>query len=425
MTALCKRRIATVKRLLKETGKSSALILSSAPVAIKSRDTTYKYRPDSNLFYLTGTEGKSISLIISSTLKNPILFVPPIDSHTVTWEGNSPNYKKLAKSLGADLIQSKNCIHEIKNHLKGHETLFHQNAPQADSWKVAFDLMSSSYSTRANLPSEFVHCDKLLEELRLYKDSSEIQFIKYAATITNNALFDTVPFISQAGVESDIATTIDYLFKVQGSESSFNTIVACGPSAAVLHYEEQNKKIKSGEMLLIDCGAVYEMYAADISRTLPVSGHFTPIQNEIYSIVLESQEAAIKLVKNGNQIQQVYNAAAKVITEGLVHLGILKGKTSKLMQTGAFKPYFMHSIGHTLGLDVHDLGNLRDRQNGELKSGMVITIEPGLYFQKKTKNIPICGVRIEDDVLVKTGKPEILSEGFPKSIAEIEELMNA
>ncbi len=425
MTVFCKRKIKALRSLMKAEHKgNSVLLLSSSKGATKSRDTEYRYRPDSNLYYLTNSTGKELNLLISTKYTKPILLAPPPDPKRITWEGYFVDYKKLAKSLSAELILVNNITHEIKEKIKDHEVLYHQNTKGTNSWSIASELLALPYFMRSKLPSTFIHCDKLMESARLYKDKHEISQIKRAAKITNEALFETVPFITPLALESDIGSTIDYLFKIQGGEPSFNTIVATGPSAAVLHYEEQNRKLKNGELLLIDCGASYNYYAADITRTLPINGHFNAIQKDLYTIVLEAQLAAIHTARPNVSIKKVYDVAVKILTQGLVDVGVLKGKVSKLISKEAYKPYFMHGIGHTLGLDVHDLGNLRDKGEGLLKPGMVITIEPGIYFQKKTKHIPACGIRIEDDILIKKGSAEVLSEGFPKGINEIEELLN-
>ena len=424
MSSLYKKRINKVRALLKSTGVPSAIILSSAKSATKSGDTTYSYRPDSNLYYLTGSTGKEINLFISTEHRNCFLIVPPEDLHKSAWEGSPPNYRSLAKSIGAELIVTDNASAELRKRLVNHEVLYHQNSNGTLSFHISTELQSIPYFARSKLPASFTHVDHLMQELRAYKDPVELKLIRKAANITNHALFETVPFITPNALECEIASTIDYLFRIQSAEPSFSTIVAAGPSAATLHYEEQNRKVKSNELILLDCGAAYQFYAADITRTLPVSGNFNQQQKELYSGVLEAQEAAIKTARHGVSIKKVHSVAAKLITECLVDVGVLRGKVSQLMNKGAYKPYFMHGIGHSLGLDVHDLGNLRDRGEGTLKAGMVLTIEPGIYFCKKTRHIPTCGIRIEDDILIKRGAPEVLSAGFPKSISEVEDLMN-
>jgi Xaa-Pro aminopeptidase len=423
MSAHLKRRIQKARLLLKKEG-GAGLLLSAPPVVRKSGDTSYAYRPDSNLFYMTGCEAREFSIFISSERSNGVLIAQPENPHTATWEGAQPNFRKLSKALGLEYREVKDMANEAKCLIANHDKLYHQNTPGTLSWKIASEIQASPYFARPSMPPSFAHADSLIENLRLYKDETEIKLIKQAAAITNHALHETVPFVTPLSQEKDIAATIDYLFRVQGGEPSFNTIVASGPSAAVLHHEQQTRVLKNGDMLLVDCGAALENYAADITRVVPISGHFTAIQKEIYSIVLEAQKAAIKTVKPGVRFAKVYEAAAKVLTQGLVDLGVLKGKVSELMRDGAHKAYFMHGIGHTLGLDVHDLGNLRAKGDGILKPGMVVTIEPGLYFSKKLRHINPCGIRIEDDILVTSRGHEVLSEGFPKEISEIEEMMN-
>jgi Xaa-Pro aminopeptidase len=258
--------------------------------------------------------------------------------------------------------------------------------------------------------------------MRLFKEPGEVKLIREAAAITNHALFETMPFVIPGQAESTIAATIEYWFRLQGATTGFNTIAATGPSAATLHYSHQSRALKRGDLLLIDCGAEHRLYSADITRVVPVGGVFSGPSKEVYEIVLAAQKAAIKAVKNNVLIRTVYDAAARELTHGLVSLGVLRGKVSALMAKKAYKPYFPHGIGHSLGLDVHDVGNLRGNNAAVLKSGMVFTIEPGLYFPKKVRNVPACGVRIEDDVLVTARGAEVLSVGFPKETREIESL---
>jgi Xaa-Pro aminopeptidase len=205
----------------------------------------------------------------------------------------------------------------------------------------------------------------------------------------------------------------------------FNSIVAAGANAATLHYEALAAKIRKEDMVLIDSGAQLNRYCADITRVLPASGMFSQIHRIIYEIVLQAQLAALKKVKAGVKILTIYDAAAEVITEGLKELGVLKGPLKALLKKKAFKPYFPHGIGHSLGLDVHDLSQLRGNNEAVLEAGMVFTIEPGLYFSKSISNVPACGVRIEDNVLVTKSGCEILSPGFPKDAEQIEALMQS
>ncbi len=224
-------------------------------------------------------------------------------------------------------------------------------------------------------------------------------------------------------MEYQIAANIEYWFKLQDCGVAFPSIAAAGRSAATLHYQDHSQALRSSEMLLIDCGATYKGYAADITRVLPVSGRFDKQQARIYDAVLAAQLAAIAKIKHGVRILDVYNAAAKELCYVLRDLKIIKGKNiSKPLKDKAFAPWFPHGIGHSLGLDTHDIGKLRGNNDARLKAGMVFTVEPGLYFPKKIAGVAACGVRIEDDILVTKTGCRVLSAGFPKERQEIESL---
>lgn len=421
--SLYKQRIRKIKKLFEPGDGSAALLLSSAPQVRKSRDTYYPYRQDSDFYYLTGSGSQELTLLVTSNGGTPVLIAPPADPVKSLWDGPQVNPRSIAKSLGAEVVTAKDPRKEVMSRLKGVDTLYYQNLQSTLGWEIANELASTPSHERVKLPKSFKHSDVLIEPLRCHKEPHEIRLMCKAANVTNTVLHLIAAQIQPGVKESDVANTIEYFIKMAGCEVAFSTIVASGPSAAVLHYQAHSRTAKRGEMILIDCGAQFEMYAADITRTLPVGGKYTPLQAELCAIVLEAQAAAIKAVRHGARIGSSYNAAARVITEGLIDLGVLRGKVSALMKRKAYKPYFPHGIGHTLGLDVHDIGAVRGNNEAILKKGMVITIEPGLYFAKKTGKIPACGVRIEDDVLVTGHGCKVLTEGFPKELGEVEELL--
>ena len=235
----------------------------------------------------------------------------------------------------------------------------------------------------------------------------------------------TKPGMTEGQVENELL----HEFGKHGARyAAYNSIVAGGENACILHYVENNMALKDGELLLIDAGAEYQWYASDITRTFPINGKFTPLQRKVYDWVLKAQLAAIEQIKPGNTWNKIHDTAVKVLTQGLVDLGVLKGKVSELVEAEAYKPYYMHKTGHWLGLDVHDVGDYQiDNQPRVLEPGMVITVEPGLYFAPGTKGLPKkfwgIGIRIEDDVLVTKSGHEVLTHGVPKDADEIETLM--
>jgi Xaa-Pro aminopeptidase len=425
MTDIFARRLRRITGILQAWPHPAAVVVSSAPSVVRSRDGHYPYRQNSDFYYLTGSNEPDLTVFLRSARKRPLVVAPKPDPIKVVWEGRPrEDGRALARRLGADLIETSDPMKEILALLPGVSEVLHQNSLGTTSGALARKLADTPSHLRGSLPVRLAHIDAILENLRLFKEPCEIAAIQRSAAITNRALHETVPFMHPGQTERTIAATIEYWFRLQGASPAFNTIAATGPSAATLHYHHLDRPLKRNDLLLIDCGAEHQMYCADITRCVPVGGVFEGIRREIYTIVLAAQEAALKAVRPNVAIQKVYDAAARELIDGLVSLGVLRGKTSSLLKKGAHKPFFPHGIGHSLGIDVHDVGNLRGNNAAILKTGMVFTIEPGLYFPKPIRRVPACGVRIEDDVLVTESGGEILSRGFPKDPDSIAALFN-
>jgi Xaa-Pro aminopeptidase len=422
-----KARIKKLLKVLDQQATASAIVISSAPRLVRNRDNDFPFRQNSDFLYLTGSEYTEDSvLIVSTKLDKPVLIVPPVDEHKVLWEGAQPDPNKLARVVGATLLQTHHPVQETLRQLRGHESLYYQSVTGSLSATIASEVFKMpAYRRYVNrMPDTLTDSEVVMQELRLYKDAGEIALIKKAAEFTNNALHSAMRYLAPGTSEGDIAATLEYLFRAQGGSSAFGTIAASGANAGILHYRKCNRKLGKGELLLIDCGAEYKGYAADITRVVPVDGIFTVLQAEIYSAVLSAQTAAIRKVKHGARWIDVYRAAALELCTALKSLGVLEGPLSTLMSKRAYLPYFPHGIGHALGLDVHDPSMYREQPDRKIEAGMVFTIEPGLYFAKKTGRIPAMGIRIEDDVLVTRSGAKILSAGFPKDLIEIEEVLN-
>jgi Xaa-Pro aminopeptidase len=293
------------------------------------------------------------------------------------------------------------------------------------SGEIRRELGSLSALHLRNLPSRVGDAELFLATLRCIKDSHEVAAIREAAKLTSATLIHAAQYIRRGMREREVAALIDYFYRSNGAEPSFGTIVATGKSAATLHYRALDRTLRAGELVLIDTGCELDMYACDVSRTIPVEGEVAPELEAVYSAVVSAQHAAIKTVRAGVHISAVYKAAAVELTHGLKELGVLRGKVSQLVAKGAFKPWFPHGIGHSLGIDVHDVSPNPSERLGVLQPGMVITIEPGLYFSQKTAHVPACGVRIEDDVLVTSRGCAILTEGvFPTDLEQVYGLVN-
>ncbi len=423
MKDLYKSRIRKVIKTLLATKTPSALLVSSAPFAPRSRDTFHPYRQNSDFFYLTGSLEPAQHLLISTEEEKPLLFTEPVNAHKVVWDGKPVSPKPLARSLGATLETVSDIPQEIKKKLRPIHSLYYQSESDPQVFRMVNELFGLPSHQRLTSPRSFHHVDTILEPLRVRKSRHEISEIKRAAEVTWESLQHTAQMVEPGLREHEVLATLEYHMRLFGCEPSFSTIVASGASAATLHYQAHTQKLKKGELLLLDFGAEYNMYAADVTRMLPVTGTFTGILAELYDCVLEAQLKSIAAVRSGVTIQKVYNAAARVLIDGLKDFGVLRGNTSALLEKRAHLPYFPHGIGHGLGLDVHDVGRLRGTNKPKLQEGMVFTIEPGLYFPRPVGKLPACGIRIEDDVVVRKSGCEVLTRMIPKERSKIEDLM--
>lgn len=353
---------------------------------------------------------------------SPVLIAPPNDTHRIVWEGADPeSAAQAARRLGIQRVESRDLKREISTRLRGCARVFCQGS-HTESGRILHELSLIPAHNRTGLPLTFADAEVLLTPLRLIKDRSEISAISAAGMVTSAALAEIAALVRPGVTEREIAATLEFSFKLKGAEVAFPSIVATGRNAATLHYRHLSGTLKRDDLLLVDLGAELQLYAADITRVFPVSGRFTAVQRTLYQAVRNAQQAAISVVRAGVRAQAVYDAAVEELVEGLKKLKVLKGTTKTLIKAGAFKPYFPHGIGHTLGIDVHDVGSLRGNNQARLERGMVITIEPGLYFRSPVGLLPASGVRIEDDVLVTDSGARLLTK-FPSECDEIEALL--
>lgn len=417
-------RIEKALSLLKDSDTTQALVISSNPSAVRSRDTHFPYRQNSDLFYFTGTSHQNVTLILRPNAKEPVVLVaPPEDDTKKMWDGAQPSIAALAHSIKASVVISKDSLTSVRSLLRGTQAVYLQSVPGTVSMELRQEFAGRTAHSLRGFPSTVIEAERLTAVLRCIKEPAEIAAIEKAADLTSAVLMHTAQYMRRGIKERDIAVLIEYLYRLHGAEPAFNTIVATGKSAATLHYHSLERTLKNNELLLIDTGCELDMYACDVSRTIPVGPEISPVLREVYEIVLSSQFAAMSAIKPGVHITQVHQAAAKELTRGLKGMGVLKGSISELVKKAAYKPWFPHGIGHSLGIDVHDVSP--GEQLGILQKGMVITIEPGLYFAKTTAGIPSCGVRIEDDVVVTSRGCEVLTNDvFPKTFDEMRALVS-
>ena len=425
------------KELMAQMEPNSIALLASAPPHIRNGDAEYLYRQNSDFYYLTGfsEEHAFLALIPGRKQGEAILFCQEKDKQKELWTGILMGPGAACEELGIDDAFPISDIDDILLGLiEGRDRVYYSMGKDDQFDNQVMDwvkVIRNKAKMGAHPPGEFLILDHLLHELRLFKSAGEIKLMEKAAKISaeghKSAMACCKPGIKEYEMEAELL----YAFTRNGSRApAYNSIVASGENACILHYNKNDAEVKEGDLILIDAGCEYGHYASDITRTFPATGKFSPEQKAIYEIVLAAQDAAIDAVAPGVSWDEPHNVSVKVITQGLVKLGLLKGKVSQLIKAGSYRDFYMHRVGHWIGMDVHDVGDYkRDGHWRLLESGMVTTIEPGIYISPENKNVEKrwrgIGVRIEDDVLVTKQGNKILSKGIPKTIEEIESFMSS
>lgn len=418
-------------------GEGSAAILPAGPVRVRNRDVEYPFRPDSDFYYLTGfTEPEALAVLCPERSQGEfLLFCRERDPKQEKWVGARAGLEGACEHFGADDAFPIGDLDDIlPGLLENQKRVFYAmgSYPEFDHQiSVWINKLRAKSRQGTGMPAEFVTFDHLLHDMRLFKSPYEIQLLRKAAEVSALAHRRAMEICRPGMMEYQIEAELMHGFIHSGSRfPAYPPIVATGSNSCVLHYMENHSTLGNGELLLIDAGAEYQCYAADITRTFPVNGRFKPAQREIYELVLASQEAAIRQARPGNHWNDMHEAVVRVLTEGLVDLGLLKGRVNTLIENEKYKKFFMHRTGHWLGLDVHDVGNYKvDDEWRLLEPGMVLTVEPGLYIPAGDHRIPKkwwnIGVRIEDDILITKEDPEILSRDVPRAADEIEALVGS
>jgi Xaa-Pro aminopeptidase len=424
------------KQLMKMMGEGAIAILPSAPVRIRNRDVDYAYRQDSDFLYVTGfEEPESVAALIPGRGHGEyILFCRDKDPIRETWDGRRAGPEGAVNDHAADDAFPVGDIDDIlPGMLEQCERVYYTMGvhPEFDKRLMGWvNALRAQVGKGKHTPHEFIVLDHVLHDMRLYKSRAEMTAMKRSARIAADAHVRAMKVCRPGMREYEIEAEFLHEFRRRGTEPSYHPIVGAGENSCILHYTENDNVINDGDLLLIDAGCEYEGYASDITRTFPVNGRFTAPQRAIYELVLAAQEAAIDQIAPGKHCKESHEAAVRVITRGLVKLGILKGKVPALIKSEAYKRFFMHGTGHWLGLDVHDVGDYKVGDEWRLlEPGMVMTVEPGLYIPSGSKGVAKkwwgIGVRIEDDVLVTKQGNEVLTRHVPKEPGEIEQLMEA
>ena len=446
------------ERLLSATPLNSVIIVSAANEVTRSRDTEYHFRQNSDFFYLSGFTEPDAFLVLfnrqASASKNsadnhsssenikssqfPIrsaIFVREKDPQAETWHGRRLGVDAAPEKLSIDMAYGLSDINELLPELiDGAAALYYSLGDNQRSDKIVQAAIAvCKYAPKQSkiAPSSIVDVSELIHKMRLIKSPAELELMQASANIACEAHKRAMQTCRPGAYEYQLEAHILHTFAMHGARfAAYNTIVGGGENACILHYTENHDELVDGDLVLIDAGAEYAGYASDITRTFPVNGRFSEPQKALYTIVLNAQLASIASLKPGATLSQAMQVAAEIITQGLLDLGILQGSFESCMQEGTYKAFFMHGLGHYLGLDVHDVGPYKEGGNDILLApGMVLTVEPGIYIATQNtanyvpneyKNI---GIRIEDNVVITNDGCRVLTTKAPKTIDEIETFM--
>jgi Xaa-Pro aminopeptidase len=423
------------KNLMQMMGRGGIAILPAAPVRTRSRDVEYRFRQDSDFYYLTGfEEPNAVAVLVPGRNEAEfVLFVQERDLERERWDGARFGPSGVIEHCGADDAFPIDDIDEIlPGIMESCERVYYTMGLYSEFDSRIADWINSLRSggnRGVHTPQEFVALDHLLHDMRLYKSRAEISAMRKSAKIAVSAHKRAMQMVRPGLHEYEVEAEFIHEFRKHDASYSYSPIVGAGVNACTLHYVANQSMLEDGDLLLIDAGCELDYYASDITRTFPVNGRFTPEQRAVYEIVLEAQLAAIDKTRRDNHWNDPHDAAVRVITKGLKKIGLLDGTVPKLIKDEAYRQFYMHRTGHWIGMDVHDVGDYKVGNEWRLlEPGMVTTVEPGIYIgasrkiPKRWRNI---GIRIEDDVAVTSNGPDVLTKGLAKEPDEIEALMQS
>ncbi|UNK43104.1 aminopeptidase P N-terminal domain-containing protein [Luteimonas sp. S4-F44] len=429
--AACQKRR---RQLMRMAGNDAIVVVPSAPERIRSRDTHFPYRQDSDLWYLTGfAEPDAVLVLVPGRVHGEaLLFCRERDTEREAWDGPRVGPEGAVDALGVDDAYPIDDLDEIlPGLLEGRTRVYYHFGRDTE-----FDLQLIGWLNRvraqvrlgAQPPHEFLELGHLLDEMRLIKTADELKLMRRAAKISVQAHAAAMRAARPGVREYELQAELEYTFRRHDAVPAYESIVGAGANACVLHYRANAAQARDGDLVLIDAGAEYRGYAADITRTFPVNGRFTAAQRALHEVVEAAQQAALSKAQPGRPYEAGHHAAVEALTEGLLRLGLLKGRLEACIADGSYKRYYPHKTGHWLGLDVHDVGDYRiEGESRLLEPGMVYTIEPGLYVPADDTSVDVkwrgIGIRTEDDVLITRAGHEVLTAGLARTADEIEAFM--
>ncbi len=409
-------------------------IFPAAPESIRSNDTGYRYRQDSDFHYLTGfPEPEALCLLSPQHEKERfILFVRPRDKEKEVWTGRRFGAEGALEIFGADAAYTIDKLDDIlPQHLALTEKVYYNLGRDERMNAKILDLMNRARLMRPRNgrgPVSLIDPGEILHELRLFKSEGELGLMQRAISASTAAHHAAMTQTRPGMYEYEIEALLEFQFRRLGAQGpAYPSIVASGTNATILHYIENTRQMQDGDLLLIDAAAEFACYCSDVTRTFPVGAHFSPVQREVYSLVLTAQKEAIAMIRPGVLFDDVHLRATEILIDGLRDFGLLSGDTKEIIEKGEHRKFYMHRTSHWLGMDVHDVGKYKIGDTPRaLEPGMVLTVEPGIYIAEDAEGVSDrfrgIGVRIEDDVLVTANGYEVLTKAIPKEIDDIEAL---
>ena len=420
------------QRFLDAIGERGCAVIPSAPVAIRNNDVEHEYRQDSDFQYLTGLDEPESVLVLTNVHDEhcAVLFVRPRDPERETWDGPRVGIEGAVARHGADVaFPIAELDQRLVDYVSGAEDLHYRLGidPEMDAQILhTMDGARRRHRMRKAYPTALVDPGRHLHEARLRKEPDELEAMRAAAAVTDRAHRAAMAAARPGAFEYELEAEILRVFRGAGCERpAYGPIVGSGPNATILHHRRNDRLMNDGDLVLIDAGCELDYYACDVTRTFPANGTFSEPQRQIYGLVLRAQEACIAATKPGATMEAVHDIAVRVLTEGLIELGLIEGPIDEAIASGRFKPYYMHRTSHWLGMDVHDVGRyFVEGEPRPFEPGFVLTIEPGLYVPVDDESVDAkwrgIGVRIEDDILVTETGYENLTAAIPKTIDEVE-----
>lgn len=410
-------------------------IFAAAPVRPRNHDVDYEYRQDSDFYYLTGfEEPDSVAVLLPGNEKHDyVLFVQPKDKEKEIWTGIRAGSEGAVQDYGAGMAHTIDKLEEIvPEFLSNAPVLYYTLNRYPEMDQRVFTIINKVRSLgRFGIypPSQIIEPASILSDMRLIKRPEDVELMQRAVEISAKGHVAAMKACAPGRYEYEMQGVLEYIFRRNGStRNGYPSIVGSGPNSCILHYVTNDRKMESGDLLLVDAGAEFGYFSGDITRTYPVNGKFSPEQKAVYEVVLDAQKKAIEKVQVGVPFINAHETAVRVLTEGMISLGLLTGTADENIENENYKKYYMHRTGHWLGMDVHDTGRYKKNDQWRiLEEGMVMTVEPGIYIgtEDEHESFRNIGVRIEDDILITKEGPRVLSASCPKEVSELENLIGS